>query len=135
MANQKLIITTPINASFKITGSDGNLSGQFNWGSDFGSRKTRHFTKTQMYVDSEVLRFCSSRVPFDTGALQKSGIIGTVVGSGEVNYIAPYAAAQNYNTAPTRSYDAMRGGQFFERGKIDERERILRGARNIAGGG
>jgi len=88
-----------------------------------------------MYVDSEVLRFCSARVPFKTGMLQKSGILGTVIGSGEIQYVAPYAARQYYRTAQTRIYDANRGAFWFERGKAAEKDRILRGAMRIAGGG
>lgn len=67
--------------------------------------------------------------------LQKSGILGTVVGGGEVTYIAPYSAYQYYKTAQTRSYDSNRGGMWFERGKAVERERILQGALRLAGGG
>lgn len=113
---------------------DGNGKAVLEWNPDFAQKATQNFNKAQMYVDSEVLRFCSARVPLVTGMLQKSGILGTVVGSGEVNYIAPYAAAQYYNTAATRSYDAKRGALWFERGKIDERERILANAQKIAGG-
>ena len=86
----------------------------------------------QKYVDSEVLRLTAPYIPFKTGNLMRSGTLGTVVGSGEVNYIAPYAAKQNA-TATSRSYDAQRGGQFFERMKIDHKEEILRGAKKLSG--
>jgi hypothetical protein len=66
--------------------------------------------------------------------LQKSGIFGTTVGSGEVTYITLYSAAQYYNTAESRPYDGNRGAKWFERGKAAERDRILRGAGKIAGG-
>ena len=85
----------------------------------------------QMFVDSEVLRRCSPRVPFQTGMLEKSGKLGTDVGSGEVDYIAPYAAMQYYGTADTRPYDANRGAHWFERTKVAEKEDILRGADKI----
>lgn len=87
----------------------------------------------QKYVDSEVLRLTSPYVPFQTGNLDRSGMRGTRIGSGEVCYNATYAAKQN-NTAPTRSYDAQRGGQFFERMKIDHKSEILRGAIKLSGG-
>lgn len=130
-----LTITTPRGALYQHKTKSGEVKVMLEWSADFGHRKTGDFSRAQRFVDNEVLRFCSARVPFDTGMLQKSGILGTVVGSGEVRYIAPYAAKQYYGTAPTRSYDAMRGGMWFERGKAVERERILRGARIIAGGG
>ena len=88
----------------------------------------------QKYVDSEVLRLSSPYVPFQTGMLDKSGILGTDVGSGEVNYIAPYAAAQYYRTSVSRPYDSQRGAKWFERMKIDHKDEILRGAKKISGG-
>ena len=89
--------------------------------------------RVQQFVDSEVLRLTAPYIPFKTGMLIKSGTLGTVVGTGEVNYIAPYAAKQT-QTATSRSYDAQRGGQFFERMKIDHRDEILRGAKKLSGG-
>ena len=87
----------------------------------------------QKFVDSEVLRLTSPYVPFKTGNLDRSGTLGTKIGSGEVNYIAPYAKKQ-YQTATSRSYDQQRGGQFFERMKIDHGDEILRGAKKRSGG-
>lgn len=134
MANRNLVITTPRGTVYTTTFKNGKTKAVLEWASDFGSRYTGNFTRAQMFVDNEVLRFCSSRVPFDTGMLQKSGILGTTVGSGEVQYIAPYSAPQYYKTSTSRSYDANRGAKWFERGKAVERERILRGAARIAGG-
>lgn len=127
---KKLKITTPRGAVIQTAAGTARLT----WSEGFGTSESANFSKAQMFIDSEVLRFCSVRVPFRTGMLQKSGILGTVVGSGEVWYTAPYAARQN-KTAPTRPYDANRGGQWFERGKAAERRRILEGARKLAGGG
>lgn len=134
MANN-LKITTPRGAVFTVKNKDGSTTAKLEWNPGFGARMTGNFNKAQMFVDSEVLRFCSARVPFDTGMLQKSGILATVVGSGVVSYIAPYAAYQYYNTSPFRRYDSRRGGKWFERGKATERQRILLGAQRIAGGG
>jgi len=74
-------------------------------------------------------------MPMKTGTLIKSGQLGTVLGSGEVNYVAPYAAAQYYGTAESRSYDGQRGGKWFERMKADHKDEIVSGAKKIAGGG
>lgn len=54
--------------------------------------------KVQKIVDSEVLRRCDPYVPFRTGALKKSGILGTKIGSGEVVYNAVYAHENYYHT-------------------------------------
>lgn len=134
MAHELLKITTPRGAVFQTSGKNGEVTATLEWDPGFGARQTEKFSRAQMFIDSEMLRACSSRVPFDTGMLQKSGILGTVVGSGFIEYITPYAAAQYYNTATSRSYDHMRGGQWFERAKVDERQRVLRGAARLAGG-
>ena len=131
MVGNKLIIKTPRGTIFTKTYKNGKTKVVLEWSKDFGPRMTGSFQKAQSFIDNEVLRFCSARVPFDTGMLQKSGILGTTVGSGEVKYIAPYAAHQYYHTRPTRSYDANRGSMWFERGKAVERDRILRGAEKI----
>ena len=130
----RLTITTPRGAVFTTTFKNGELNARLKWDPDFERKITANFTKAQMFVDSEVLRFCSARVPFDTGMLQKSGTLGTVIGSGEVVYVAPYSAWQYYKTKPSRLYDSNRGGMWFERGKAVERDRILRGAQKIAEG-
>lgn len=135
MANELLLIVTPQGTLFQDFDAYGGVKCKLEWNPDFGREMTRNFSKAQIFVDSEVLRFCAARIPFDTGMLEMSGPLGTVVGSGEVAYLVPYAAVQYYDTATFRSYDLMRGSQWFERGKADERERILRGAQRIAGGG
>ncbi len=135
MSSPNLKITTPRGSVFNVTLKNGSAKAVLKWNPDFGSTYTAKFTRAQRFVDSEVLRFCSARVPLQTGMLQKSGILGTVVGSGEVRYIAPYSGPQYYMTARSRPYDANRGSYWFERGKAVERERILQGAQKLAGGG
>ena len=89
------------------------------------------FDKKQAFVDSEVLRYDSPLVPFQTGNLEHSGIMGTHVGSGLVEYIAPYAATQYYDTADTRPYDSNRGAHWFERMKAAHKQDILNGLKHI----
>lgn len=121
------VITNPRGTIISSKNGQATLS----WNPNFASQRNEQFKKKQMFVDSEVLRRCSLRVPFRTSMLEKSGILGTVVGSGEVNYIAPYAAHQYYDTAEVRSYDANRGAKWFERMKTAEKEDIFRGAEKI----
>jgi len=130
MAN-KIVVKTP-RGQIIITKSG---KARLEWNKDFGPKMTGQFSRAQKFLDSEVLRTTAPYVPFRTGALQRSGQLGTVVGSGEVVYNAPYAAAQYYNTAETRSYDAHRGGKWFERSKVDNKDEWLRGTKKIAGGG
>lgn len=70
-------------------------------------------------------------VPFQTGMLDKSGKLGTVIGSGNVQYIAPYARTQYYDTATSRPYDANRGAKWFERMKVAYKKDILSGAKKL----
>lgn len=128
-------INTPIN------------NGCLAWNSNFGSLRTEAFSTAQKFIDSEVLRLCSPYVPFQSGMLEKSGILGTVIGSGEVNYNSPYARYLYYGKlmvgrAPKELTDIdlkfhgapMRGAFWFERMKQDKKEQILRGAAKMAGG-
>lgn len=111
--------------------SNGKNKAELTWNPDFATKRNAQFSRKQMFVDSEVLRRCSPRVSLQTGMLEKSGKLGTDVGSGEVDYIAPYAAVQYYATSDTRPYDANRGAHWFERMKVAEKEDILRGADKI----
>lgn len=78
-------ISTPRGAI--ISGANGKA--ELKWNTDFAANRNAQFTRQQMFVDSEVLRRCSPKVPFKTGMLEKSGKLGTDIGSGEVDYIAP----------------------------------------------
>lgn len=136
MAMQR--ITTPratiIAKKHRIVKDDGTViygSCRLEWNQDFAARRNEQFTRAQRFVDTEVLRLCSPRVPFDTGMLEKSGTLGTTVGSGEVSYIAPYASFQYYSTSESRSYDPQRGAKWFERMKSSCRDDILRGAQKF----
>ena len=64
MAN-RITITTPRGSIYHMTGKNGKVTARLEWNAGFGREKTASFTRAQMFVDSEVLRFCSSRVPFD----------------------------------------------------------------------
>lgn len=102
----------------------------------------------QKFVDSEVLRLCDPYLPFQTGTLRNQGILGTVVGSGEVAWVSvkarylyygkvmvgpPPKTVTNidlkYNGAP------MRGSFWFERMKADRGQEIIEGAQKLLNGG
>ncbi|MNV62286.1 hypothetical protein D3C71_1548270 [compost metagenome] len=95
-----------------------------------------------------MLRLSDKYTPFSSGFLKKSGILGTVKGSGNIEYLAPYARYLYYGKvmvgpAPKQVTDRdlvytggpMRGSFWFERMKVDHKQEILNGARRIAGGG
>ena len=92
----------------------------------------------QKVIDSEVLRRCDPYVPFRTGALKKSGILGTKIGSGEVVWNAVYAN-RNYYTNAGRGKQGtasggLRGKFWFERMKADHLPDIIKTAKEAAGG-
>lgn len=124
-------ITTPRGQIIQTTTKNGTVKAQLTWNKDFAPRRKQNFTRAQKFVDSEVLRYCSALVPFQTGMLDKSGKLGTTIGSGVVQYIAPYAAHQYYNTATSRPYDANRGSKWFERMKVAYKKDILKGAKQL----
>ena len=109
---------------------------ELQWNEAFAKNRTQGFNKVQVFVDSEVLRLCDPYVPMNTGMLKKSGILGTVVGSGEVIYIAPYAKNQYYNNKGTGNHNksGLRGGFWFERMKADHKNEIFEGAKKIVKG-
>lgn len=112
----------------------GNVSCKLVWNPGFGPQATERYSRAQKFVDSEVLRLSTPYIPIKTSMLIKSGILGTVIGSGEVQWIAPYAKKQYYNTADTRSYDPIRGGHWFKRMKADHGKAIVEKAKRLGGG-
>lgn len=97
-------------------------------------RKLETGQSAQVFIDSEVLRRCAPYVPFDTGALNRSGVVNTVLGNGRVVYQTPYARRWYY--VPANFHGApKRGNYFFERMKNNGgKEAILRGVAKITGG-
>lgn len=113
----------------------GKAELKFN--STFRQKWQRQYSEAQTFVDSEVLRLSEPFIPLLTSMLVKSGILGTDVGSGTVQWIAPYAKQQYYRgRQPGRSQTGpLRGAFWFERMKEIHGRKIVSGARRIAGRG
>lgn len=94
--------------------------------------------KVQKAIDSEVLRRSDPYVPFLSGALKKSGTLGTKIGSGLVVYNAVYADRQYYRNAGNgkqgTASGGLRGKYWFERMKAEHLQDILKTARENSGG-
>lgn len=92
--------------------------------------------RVQTFIDNEVVRLSDRYVPMRTGTLKKA--IGTVYGSGEVKYNTPYAHKNYYENRGRgnegTSNGGLRGRMWFERMKSVYLERILNGAKRLAGG-
>lgn len=106
------------------------------WNTDFQKKWQRRYSAAQRFVDSEVLRLSEPYTPLRTGMLVKSGTLGTDIGSGEVEWIAPYARGQYYSARkPGSQTGPNRGPYWFSRMKLVYRDQIVSGARKVAGGG
>ncbi|MBR2284569.1 MAG: capsid protein [Ruminococcus sp.] len=105
---------------------------------NFKQNTEKNFTKAQKFIDSEVLRLSNPYVPVASHTMRKSGILGTVIGSGVVEYIAPYAKQQYYTNAGrgkeglnrTIGTKGLRGPFWFERMKADHKGEIEKKAKD-----
>ena len=61
---------------------------------NFKKRSESNFENTQKFIDSEVLRRTDPYVPYRNGILKGSGKLGTVIGSGVVEYTITKEKAQ-----------------------------------------
>ena len=91
----------------------GKVSCKLVWNPGFGPRTTERYSRAQRFVDSEVLRLSSAYVPIKTSMLQKSGILGTVIGSGEVQWVAPYSQGPSTTTPLTPAAMTPSGGAHW----------------------
>jgi len=106
---------------------------ELTWNANFKPKWWKKYSRAQKFVDKEVLRRCSPYVPLLTGMLEKSGILGTEIGSGTVRWIAPYARKQYYLVRKNPSKTGpLRGSYWFERMKQVFAGLIIKGARQIA---
>ncbi|MDE6833834.1 MAG: hypothetical protein K2J39_06290 [Ruminococcus sp.] len=86
--------------------------------------------ETQYYVDSEILKRSDPLVPFQTGMLKKSGILGTKKGSGTVKYIAPYAKKQYFSGKSS----SQKGRLWVRRMWTSQGKDIVKNANKILNG-
>jgi len=78
------------------------------------TRLTTANKRAQMWLDNEVLKDSAPFVPRLGGALERSGIAGTRIGSGLLVYNSPYARYQYYGKLMV---DPQTGkGAFFKEG-------------------
>jgi len=103
------------------------------WNASFGSKRSINFNNAQMFVDATALSLCDPLVPLDSGTLKKSGVLFTVVGSGQIIYKTPYARKMYYNPQFKFTGSPMRGAYWFERmKKSGGMQTLLQGARKVA---
>lgn len=111
-----------------------NLNAQFRWNDR--NRIPQNIERAQKYLDSQVLKDTDKYVPMRTGILAKSGILGTRIGSGEIEYSAPYAKRMYYGVTIrfSKSRHPLACAKWFEASKAVNKKSWLAEVRRIAGG-
>lgn len=132
MTKRKISIETPRGRIIETKAGKARLE----WNTNFVPKWTGRYSMAQAFIDSEVLRRSEPYIPLLTGTLRNTGILGTEIGSGLVQWIAPYAARQYYSPRKPGSVTGpLRGPFWFERMKAQWKDVIVAGARKFAGGG
>lgn len=100
-------------------------------------RTAENLARAQKYLDSTVLKDTDKYTPMHTGFLKKSGVLGTRIGSGLVEYIAPYARKCYYgvNIKFRKTMHPLAQAKWFEASKAVNKAAWLTAVRRIAGGG
>ena len=94
------------------------------------------YKNAQKFLDSEILRDSAPYVPMNTGNLMRSGIIGTTVGSGIIQYNAPYAKSTYYglNRRFRTDKHPQACAKWFEKAKSVKKDIWIAGANKIIKG-
>lgn len=110
-----------------------NLNAQFQWNNR--NRIPENIERAQKYLDSQVLKDTDKYVPMRTGILVRSGVLGTRIGSGEIQYISPYAKKLYYgvNIRFGKSRHPFACAKWFEASKAVNKRSWLSEVRKIAG--
>lgn len=115
-------------------------------------RFPKQYGRSQKWLDNEVLKDTAPFVPMQTGMLMRSGQLGTVIGSGTVEYIAPYARALYYGKVMSgpkygpkhatdkdlvfsQSVHPQAQSFWFEASKAQNKQKWISGAKKLSGGG
>lgn len=120
---KKFYIKAPHGQKIETKYKGTKVSVELKWTPGFESDKAGMFSRKQSFVDRECIRRMAGDTPRRTGILVKSATIGTVIGSGEINQVTPYARRQYYEHR-TKS-------KWFETMKNREKDSILKGAQKI----
>ena len=92
----KIVVETPRGKIIQTKSKNGTIVAELKWKPGFGSEYSAKYNQAQSFVDSEVLRLCDPLTPMRSKALILSGTLATDVGSGLVQYNAPYARYHYY---------------------------------------
>lgn len=150
MADTRVIRQTPRGRVIIVITPGGKWVSKLIWNDNI-NRFNGQYSRAQVWLDNAVLRDSNIYVPMLTGALYKTGILGTTPGEGVVQWVAPYARHQYYgkvwagpkygpkyktdkdlhiNTSENSQAQAF----WFEAAKAQNKSIWIRGAQHLAGG-
>lgn len=78
----------------------------------------------QRFIDSEIIKKCAPYVPYKEGILRGSVKEGTIIGSGRLRWIVPYARRRYYEGRRK----GKRGPRWVARAMKANRKSIIKGA-------
>ena len=109
-----------------------NMNLLFRW--DNPDRIPDNIVRAQKYLDNAVLKDTDPYVPMRTGVLKKSGVLGTRIGSGLVEYVAPYAWKCYYGVHIrfSKSRHPLAQAKWFEASKAVNKNKWLEQVRSFA---
>jgi hypothetical protein len=85
------------------------------WNPEFSPKWRSKYRRAQFAHDKKVWEECEPFTPKRTGALILSGKLGSIFGTGEIKWVAPYAAWQYFKTRVIGP--GLRGPFWFQRMK------------------
>lgn len=122
-------------------------TGFFSWDPNFQRKYSEKFKRAQEYIDSSCIRYMDKYTPRLNGILIGSATLGTVIGSGVIEYDSPYARYQYYGKLMVKmgekkvltnvdlkhntSYNPNAGPFWFEKMKDEYGDDIRNGAERI----
>ena len=110
------------NMTGKTRISTAAFDGVFEWSPAAEPNWEGRFALAQKVVDMAVLRYSAPYIPFETGTLNRSGVLGTKIGSGEVVWNAPYARFLYYGKVMVGVNSGSPWAKKGERKKVTERD-------------
>lgn len=131
-------IKTPRGEIVTFTDANGTIQTAIVWRDNLQADLNAEYAgggRLQKFIDSEYIRSSQPYVPFRTGILTASATLGTVIGSGTVKFIAPYARRQFYSgrKAGESQTGALRGRLWHDRWKADNLTTFMQAIENIRG--
>ena len=130
MAASHLTISTPRGKIVQTPSGKAQLV----WNPGFGQAYTRKFGRTQIFIDNGVIKGMEPYTPLRTSMMIKSLQLGSVIGSGLIRYLAPYAKRQYYTgrMPGTSSTGGLRVRLWFSRWKTEHGESFKRSVKAYA---